>query len=192
LNREDNNNRSNDRRQDRDQRDQSDQRDQRDQRDQGDQRDQRDQRNRERNPMTRPGPGMGMPPNMAPPNFPPPGQGMGMPPNMGPPNLPPPGAGMDGMPRTAPPNFVPEAPRMERSPMGGVYYVNPSQQRGGSNRPIRRCVNSFTYIWLRNGSNFWFYITRVDDIFIQGFRWRGNRWEFDRISRNRIIFYRCF
>jgi len=158
LNREDNNNRSNDRRQDRDQ---------------------RDQRDRGRNPMPPPGPGMGMPPNMGPPN-------------MGPPNFPPPGAGMDGMPRTAPPNFIPEAPKMERSPMGGVYYVNPSQQRGGSNRPIRRCVNSFTYIWLRNGSNFWFYITRVDDVFIQGFRWRGNRWEFDRISRNRIIFYRCF
>ena len=142
----------------------------------------RDQRDRDRNqrptptpsPRPQPMPGPGPRPQPMPPNFPP---------------FPP---GGDGMPTTPPPNFVPEAPRMERSPMGGVYFVNPSNQQNRYNRPIRRCLNSFTYIWLRNGNNFWFYITRIDDRFIQGFRWTGRDWTFDRISRNRVIFYRCF
>jgi hypothetical protein len=57
---------------------------------------------------------------------------------------------------------------------------------------MRRCLFRFTYIWLFNGNDFWFYPTFVDGQFVQGFRWRRNRWEFDRINLRRIFYFRCF
>jgi hypothetical protein len=59
-------------------------------------------------------------------------------------------------------------------------------------RGMRGCLFRFTYIWLINGNEFWFFPTFVDRDFVQGFRWRRNRWEFDRISLRRIFFFRCF
>jgi hypothetical protein len=116
--------------------------------------------------------------------------------------------GREEPPRSAPPNFVPEQPgrgqgperglgQERRGPMfgrPGIPFV-PEPTGGdfqGRMRGIRACVNRFTYIWLFNGSNFWFYPTFVDGRFVRGFRWRRNRWEFDRIAINRIIFFRCF
>jgi hypothetical protein len=57
---------------------------------------------------------------------------------------------------------------------------------------MRRCLFRFTYFWLFNGNDFWFYPTFVDGQFVHGFRWRRNRWEFDRINLRRIFFFRCF
>lgn len=104
-----------------------------------------------------------------------------------------PGPGMEG-PRTAPPNFIPQPTEMDRrsmeGPTGFGYQYGQDRRRG--QRDLRRCVNRFTFIWLVNGNSFWFYPTFVDRQFVQGFRWRRNRWEFDRININRIIYFRCF
>lgn len=112
---------------------------------------------------------------------------------------------MEDQPRSAPPDFIPEAPRMDRRQMGGPEdrsgyggYGGPGRPGGGSGdqfgmqRGIRSCLFRFTYMWLINGNDFWFYPTFVDRQFVQGFRWRRNRWEFDRISLRRIAFFRCF
>ncbi len=124
----------------------------------------------------------------------PPGPGMEGQPMTPPPGFIPPGPGMEGQPRMAPPNFIPEAPPgMERRQMGGPgfeYEFAPARQMGG--RDLRRCMNNFTFVWLVNGNSFWFFPTFVDRQFVQGFRWRRNRWEFDRINLNRIVFFRCF
>lgn len=123
--------------------------------------------------------------------------GIPQPPNF--PGTPPQQPGFPGVgeaPRSAPPSFTPEAPRMDqrRGESG-----EPSQfggQRGGDfrtqPREFRRCINRFTFIWLINGNSFWFYPTFVSRDFVQGFRWRRNRWEFDRINLRRILFFRCF
>lgn len=111
-----------------------------------------------------------------------------------PPGFTPQGPGMEGQPRTAPPNFIPEAPGMDRRSMGAPFGIG-TQFGAGTRvrqRDIRRCINRFTYIWLINGNNFWFYPTFLDRQFVYGFRWRRNRWEYDRININRIIFFRCF
>lgn len=115
--------------------------------------------------------------------------------------------GMGQPPRTAPPNFVPEAPGMERGQMRGpgqMYGPTTGRDDFGYGRrrrddyyPVRprdlqRCINRFTFIWLINGNGFWFYPTFVGRQFVQGFRWRRNRWEFDTINLNRIIFFRCY
>jgi hypothetical protein len=126
----------------------------------------------------------------------------GTPPSMTPPpSFTVPEAGMEGMPRMAPPNFIPEPPGMERrsarepgrgqgrEPIGYEFIIPGTQPRI---RDLRRCVNNFTFIWLRNGNSFWFYPTFIDNQFVRGFRWRRNRWEFDFINLNRIIYFRCF
>ncbi|MBP1753926.1 MAG: hypothetical protein H6Q59_324 [Firmicutes bacterium] len=130
---------------------------------------------------------------MGPGGFPPP-----------PPNIGPQGPGMENQPRSAPPDFIPEAPRMDRRQMGAPdeqnrtgfgVFIGPGRPGPGGNdrsREMRRCLNRFTYFWLFNGNDFWFYPTFVDRQIVQGFRWRRNRWEFDRINLNRIFFFRCF
>lgn len=118
---------------------------------------------------------------------------------------------MDDQPRSAPPNFTPEAPRMDRrqmqesddddrtgfgafmGPGRDGFYGRPGDGRDfGRRRDMRGCLFRFTYIWLFNGNEFWFYPTYVDRQFVMGFRWRRNRWEFDRINLRRIFFFRCF
>jgi len=114
------------------------------------------------------------------------------------PGTPPSFPGMGDMPRTAPPNFIPEAPGMQRGPMAGPgqmpyefgrRYPEDHQVRP---RDLRRCLYRFTFIWLNNGNSFWFFPTFVGNQFVQGFRWRQNRWEYDRINLRRIFFFRCF
>lgn len=128
-----------------------------------------------------------------------PGRGPGGGPGRGPGQTPP-GQGMDGRPTSAPPNFTPELPRTEAQPFGGQPGERGGQgrdQRGVDiffRRPgnIRRCLNQFTFIWLFNGNSFWFYPINIRGAFVEGFRWRRNRWEFDRINMNRILLFRCF
>ncbi len=131
----------------------------------------------------------------APGRFPTP-PGMGGQPGM-PPGFPPQGPGMQGQPRTAPPNFIPEGPGVEGrtgaagpTPFGSSSQFSPG--RPIRPRELRRCINRFTFIWLINGNSFWFFPNFIDRQFVYGFRWRRNRWEFDRINLNRIIFFRCF
>ena len=113
--------------------------------------------------------------------------------------------GMGEPPRTAPPSFIPQGPSMERGPMAGPgqeqFRTPERDQYGGgrnqqgiqvSQRDLQRCQNRFTFIWMINGNSFWFYPTFVGRQFVEGFRWRRNRWEFDRINISRIAFFRCF
>ncbi|HWT27105.1 MAG TPA: hypothetical protein VN131_04130 [Mobilitalea sp.] len=129
--------------------------------------------NRQRRPGRPPGMG-GMPTPPMPP----------MPPGMGP--------GMRG-PSTPPPNFTPEMPRTG-APGGPAGFAEPLRGGFGPGRPMnfRGCMNRFTYIWLINGNNFWFFPVGIDRNRLLGFRWKSNRWTFETINLNRILFFRCF
>lgn len=117
----------------------------------------------------------------------PPGRDDG--PSFGPPGVRPP---------SAPPNFTPDLPRMEgqqpfTGPGGSAQFGRGGVIIGGGSRNFRGCLNRFTFVWLFNGSNFWFYPVAIRGTqFVEGFRWRRNRWEYDRININRILFFRCF
>lgn len=99
-------------------------------------------------------------------------------------------------PSSPPPNFTPENPGMDAQPFSG----NPDygiQFRGGGFGPnspgnFRRCLNRFTFVWLINGNNFWFYPVFIGWQYVEGFRWRNGRWIYDRINLRRILFFRCF
>lgn len=117
------------------------------------------------------------------PSGPPPGIGQGTGPVR-------PGAG----PPSAPPNFTPQLPQEERQALSGPG--GPAIRGGvgfrGRPRDMRGCINRFTYIWLFNGNNFWFYPVFVGRNTVEGFRWRRNGWDYDRINTNRILYHICF
>lgn len=103
-----------------------------------------------------------------------------------------------GQPPSAPPSFTPQLPRESDQEL----LSDPSGFRGSSGgafigfrgrfRDFRGCMNRFTYIWLTNGNSFWFYPVFASRNTLEGFRWRRNRWEYERININRILFHLCF
>lgn len=150
-----------------------------------------------------PGPGQRPPigptpgPGQRPPIGPTPGPGQRPPtrPTPGPGQRPPigPTPGLGRQPGSAPPDFTPQGPFTERG--AGNQQQFRERFRGDMRtrpRDFYGCLNSFTYLWLINGNNFWFFPISIDRQFVIGFRWRRNRWEFDRINLNRIFFFSCF
>lgn len=157
------------------------------------------QRGPVRPPMGPPGPPPGGRPPMGPPVPPsggrppmgPPGPPSGGRPPVGPPG-PPPGRPPAGPPGP-PPNFTPEMPRIEAQPTTGL--TRPEERLAifrRRPRDLRGCINRFTYIWLLNGNNFWFYPVSSDRQFVAGFRWRRRNWVYDRIRTDRILFFICY
>ncbi len=116
-----------------------------------------------------------------PPPPPPHGGGQHQPPHGGFPPPPPYGGGQHGgqhggPPTAPPPGFIPHE-------QAGLYAVDP----GG----IRPCLYRYTYIWLRNGKNFWYYPTYVGRTSIAGYRWRGYHWQYYGIDLDRIRSFTC-
>ena len=40
------------------------------------------------------------------------------------------------------------------------------------------CLYYYTYVWLKNGRQFWFYPTSVEHGAVTGYRWTGRYWTF--------------
>lgn len=110
-----------------------------------------------------------------PPPGPPPGHGQSP---WGPPG-PPPGTGHhDGPPTSPPPAFTPT-----KSQQVGVMAVDPGAIRG--------CLYRYTYIWLTNRQQFWFYPTFVGRRSISGYRWDGFRWVYFGTDLRSIESFQC-
>ncbi|WP_409272610.1 hypothetical protein V1499_22065 [Neobacillus sp. SCS-31] len=90
-----------------------------------------------------------------------------------------PGGGHDGPP-TGPPPFATPQEAFGATPLA----VDPGA--------IRFCSHRFTYIWLNNGSSFWFYPVFIGRTSIAGWRYRRNRWVFYGTDLRRIRSFRCF
>ena len=86
-------------------------------------------------------------------------------------------------PRSAPPMQTPQRPGQS---FGGpaVRAVNPSS--------LRNCIGRFTYIWLSNGQEFWYFPIQIWGDSVAGFRWdRRFGWTYTGISLNRIDMFTC-
>jgi hypothetical protein len=98
----------------------------------------------------------------------PPGQGpVGGPPGQGP---------QSGPPSSPPPSFVP-------TEQVSAFAVDPGS--------IRRCLFRYTYIWQRNGQQFWFYPIFLGRQSVAGWRWTGFRWMYTGISLREITSFTC-
>lgn len=57
---------------------------------------------------------------------------------------------------------------------------------------ISLCLFRNTFIWLRNGSSFWFFPVFVGPRSVAGFRWNGRFWSIFGIDTRRIVSFSCF
>ncbi|MCL2592610.1 MAG: hypothetical protein FWD82_04510 [Defluviitaleaceae bacterium] len=89
---------------------------------------------------------------------------------------PPHGGNHNHRPTTPPPRMIP--PRS--SGFGAV-----------DGRAISRCMFRTTYVWLRNGREFWFYPVFVGGRSVAGFRWDGFNWRYIGFDLNTIDFFSC-
>ncbi|QQE73181.1 transporter [Brevibacillus composti] len=92
----------------------------------------------------------------------------------------PPG-GFPPPPSGPPPGRTPTAPRT----LGQQQYriVDP-----GSFYP---CLYRYTYVWLRNGRNFWFYPVFVGRNSVAGYRWNGYTWRYYGLDLHRVVYFTC-
>ncbi|WP_372491678.1 transporter [Priestia endophytica] len=57
---------------------------------------------------------------------------------------------------------------------------------------ISLCLFRNTFIWLRNGSSFWFFPVFVGPRSVAGFRWTGRFWTIFGIDTRQIVSFTCF
>nr|WP_232016582.1 transporter [Paenibacillus baekrokdamisoli] len=81
-------------------------------------------------------------------------------------------------PTAPPPSFTPQMPA------ASAFAVDPGAIAG--------CLFRNTYIWLRNGQQFWFYPVFVGRTSVAGFRWNGRFWMYQGMDLNQITTFTCF
>lgn len=98
-------------------------------------------------------------------------------PPAGPPSGPPTGA-QGGPPSGPPPSFVPQQQQ------ASLFAVDPGSMRG--------CLFRYTYVWLNNRQQFWFYPIFLGRRSVAGWRWTGFRWVYFGIDLRQIQSFTCF
>ena len=98
-------------------------------------------------------------------------------------------------PRVSPPNRIPRLPIGIVIPIRGtsdydIQYRDLNRRRDRMGRFIY-CLNNFTYVWLWDGSNFWFYPTYMDWRSVEGFVWSNGNWYYEVLDINSIFFFSC-
>ncbi|QMV42389.1 transporter [Cohnella cholangitidis] len=81
-------------------------------------------------------------------------------------------------PSSPPPQTIPP------KPLATTFAVDPGA--------ISRCLFRYTYIWQRNGTNFWFYPVFVGRTSVAGFRWNGFIWIYTGLDLQSIESFSCF
>ncbi|MGF9859889.1 transporter [Priestia endophytica] len=57
---------------------------------------------------------------------------------------------------------------------------------------VSLCLFRNTFIWLRNGSSFWFFPVFVGPRSVAGFRWNGRFWSIFGVDTRQIVSFSCF
>ena len=81
-------------------------------------------------------------------------------------------------PQSAPPQHIPPKPASV-----STFMVEPAL--------IAPCRFRFTYVWLRNGSQFWFYPIIIGRNSVGGFIWNRNRWVYHALDTRLIDAVSC-
>ncbi|MDM5300813.1 hypothetical protein QUF44_04185 [Bacillus subtilis] len=93
--------------------------------------------------------------------------------------------GIGGAPQGPPPSQKPAKPKKPQSAQAGTYLVEPVA--------IQPCLFRFTYVWLTNGSSFWFYPIILGRRSVGGFYWDSyrRRWIYFALDTNLIDVVSC-
>ncbi|KKO52432.1 hypothetical protein [Paenibacillus sp. DMB20] len=108
-----------------------------------------------------------------------------------------------GGPGQGPGPFGPQGPFGPIGPQGpqGQFPASPPPQFTPQQSPsllavdpgaISGCLFRYTYVWLTNGDNFWFYPVFVGRTSVSGFRWFGRFWFYFGVDLRRISSFSCF
>lgn len=119
-------------------------------------------------------------PNFNPPNFP----GNNSPVNFNNNNVTPQNLG-------SPPNYIPnknDSGVKSFNNQGGNQGIN----KNVSQNSISFCLFQFTYIWERNGGEYWAFLLNADRVSISGLRWFGRRWVFFGVDLRNISSFICY
>lgn len=92
-----------------------------------------------------------------------------------------------GVPTSPPPNFIPK-----QNNANVQYLSNNPNSKFVSSNSIRFCLFRFTYIWQRNGRNYWAYLINADRFSISGFRWLGGTWVYFGLDLRKIDSFLCY
>ncbi|MVO99545.1 transporter [Paenibacillus lutrae] len=100
--------------------------------------------------------------------------------------------GFPGFPGQGPQG--PQGPQGQQPPTSPPPQFEPQQVSTFAVDPgsIRGCLFRNTFVWLVDGSRFWFYPTFVGRTSVSGFRWIGWTWVFFGIDLRRISSFTCF
>lgn len=79
-------------------------------------------------------------------------------------------------PTSPPPQFQPQQPT--------TFAVDPGAIQG--------CLFRYTYVWQRNGQQYWFIPLFVGRRSVAGFRWFGWRWGYWGVDTRQIVSFTCF
>ncbi|PEJ56102.1 transporter [Bacillus sp. AFS002410] len=72
-----------------------------------------------------------------------------------------------------------------------MEYLRQTAPYGSNPLGIQNCMYRFTYLWLKNGDNFWFFLTTVAESNIYGYRFFGGRWNFYSVALSEIVSFHC-
>ena len=73
--------------------------------------------------------------------------------------------------------------RLKQQQQVGTFAVDPGSIRG--------CLFRYTYVWLNNRQQFWYYPTFVGRTSISGWRWTGFNWVFFGVDLRQIQSFTC-
>jgi len=79
---------------------------------------------------------------------------------------------------------LPESPAQMLAPPPDYIPTNPTGY-------IVDCLYNYTYVWLSDGENFWYYPTRVEYGEVSGYRWNGMFWYYYGIDPRFIYGVSC-
>ncbi len=95
-----------------------------------------------------------------------------------------------GLTKSPPPNYIPNKNSAGVQSLSSIE--DGIETKAVSSNSIRFCIYKFTYIWERNGRNYWAFLLNVDRHSVSGFRWHGKNWVYWGIDLRRIDSFICY
>lgn len=90
-------------------------------------------------------------------------------------------------PNKKPPNFTPmieKALAQGTTLVPGTEFILPSS--------LDHCLFQFTYIWLKNGREFWTKPVLRDENIVRCWIWNNQSWEWKQVSLHEIYSFLCY
>jgi len=57
---------------------------------------------------------------------------------------------------------------------------------------VKPCMNTCTYVWLKNGTTYWVWMSQTTQDSIYGYYWNGSQWAQFSLPLQQIDYFQCF